>query len=276
MLSSSAATFSHDSVDASPITIGEAISVTTHDADRRINVIVPVDYAKSDKEYPLFVMIDGGLEQDLFLSLGALGWNQLWGRSQPAILVGIETVDRQRELLPPTRSSEEQKRYPSAGESAVFRRWLAEKVLPMIRERYRDDGRAFLIGESAAGHFVAETWVVQPDLFDGYAAISPSLQWDKGSLVDRLRADPSTMRPPIFISLANEGGATETGVEKFVQYTNSDLCFADRRDDLFHANALYYLLPEALQYIMPTPADWLDEYGLGQNCTLSKSAKPSD
>ncbi len=249
-----------------PITIGTSYSLNTQDADRQINVVTPASYDEDETAYPLIVVLDAGLNQDFFLTLGMERWNQLWGRSAPAIFVGVQTVDRQRELLPATSNEEESARYPTAGNSVAFRAWLADTVLPMVRDNYRTDGRAFLIGESAAGHFVVETWVDQPDLFDGYAALSPSLQWNDQALSLRFASMKNEARPPLFLSLADEGGATEEGVLRLA--ASSDACFADRRETLVHATTLHGLFPEALQYLLPTEADWLTEYGLTLECTV--------
>lgn len=253
-----------------PITIGASHTLTTQGAERRINVLLPADYASSGKTYPLVVMLDGGTAQDLFLQFGVHRWNQLWGRSQEAILVGVETVDRQRELLPTSNNVEEAQRYPSAGEAEAFRIWLMDEVLPLIRKTYRHDGRAMLVGESAAGHFVAETWVKVPELFNGYAALSPSLQWDDQSLSRAPELAEAKERPPLFLSLANEGGATEEGALRFVQSARNPVCFADRRGThVRHSNSLHQLLPEALQFLLPTKADWLEEYGLTVKCQMT-------
>ena len=256
----------HDVVKSEPLTIGTSYLVKTHDAERRIHVVTPQGYDEGEDAYPIVIMLDAGLKQDFFLTLGMERWNQLWQRSAPAIFVGVETVDRQRELLPPTATAGEQERYPTAGESEAFRSWLSSQLLPMLRAQYRNDGRAFLIGESAAGHFVVETWVRTPDLFDGYAALSPSLQWNGQQLSRQFAERTETQRPPLYISLADEGGETEEGITRLVRNARSDMCYSDRRNDLVHANTLHGLLPEALQYLLPTEADWLEEYGLTLRC----------
>lgn len=261
----SAPLVAQDQPRSEPITIGTSYLLKTQDADRRINVVTPAGYSEDERAYPLIIVLDAGLNQDFFLTLGMERWNQLWGRSSPAIFVGVQTVDRQRELLPPTSDEEESARYPTAGNSAPFRAWLADTVLPLVRESYRTDGRAFLIGESAAGHFVVETWVDEPDMFDGYAALSPSLQWNDQALSLRFAGMTEEVRPPLFLSLADEGGATEEGVLRLA--SGSDACFADRRKTLVHATTLHGLFPEALQYLLPTEADWLEEYGLSLDCT---------
>ncbi|RIV85865.1 alpha/beta hydrolase [Aurantiacibacter zhengii] len=269
-------TYGQDVIETEPLTIGTSYLVETHEAERKVHVVTPQGYDDGEQAYPIFIMLDAGLKQDFFLALGVERWNQLWQRSAPAIFVGVETVDRQRELLPPTSTAGEQERYPTAGESDAFREWLSSEILPMIRSQYRDDGRAFLMGESAAGHFVIETWVNTPELFNGYAALSPSLQWNGQQLSRHFVDMGETERPPLFISFANEGGETEEGITRLVAEVRSDMCYSDRRNDLVHANTLHGLLPEALQYLLPTEADWLDEYGLTLRCETGRDASVAD
>ncbi|WP_264391539.1 alpha/beta hydrolase [Porphyrobacter sp. ULC335] len=236
-------------------------------AAREVNIILPPDYAKEpDRRWPVVYQLDGAVTQDLMMGAGLMRWGALWGRSRDAIIVGIETKDRQRELLPATGDPAERAKYPTAGESAAFRAWLAGTVKPLIEARYRHDGTAFLVGESAAGHFVVETWAEAPGLFTGYAAISPSMQWDFEALSRRALGEGK--RPPLYLSLADEGGSTETGMERLLGVLPKDqpFCFSDRRKQLRHATSLHGLLPEALQYLIPTEADWLEEYGMVLRC----------
>ncbi|KEO86956.1 iroE protein [Erythrobacter sp. JL475] len=267
LLAGAAAAMAPAELEPQPVTIGEAYTLEAVGAERAVNVILPPDYAvEPDRRWPVVYMLDGAITQDLMIGVGLMRWGALWGRSRDAIVVGIETKDRQRELLPPTGDAEERERYPTAGERAAFRQWLAEVVKPMVEARYRHDGTAVLVGESAAGHFVVETWADAPAMFTGYAAISPSLQWDFEALSRRDPGDAS--RPPIYLSLADEGGATESGMERLLASLpeSQAFCFSDRRTELVHANSLHGLLPEALQYLLATDADWLEEYGLTLRC----------
>lgn len=250
-----------------PLTIGETVTLEALGEARAVNIVLPLGYAEEpEKRWPVIYLLDGGQAQDLLMGAGLQRWNTIWGRSGNAILVGIETKNRQRELLPPTRDPAEQARWPTAGEGASFRAWIAGTVKPMIEARYRHDGTAFLVGESAAGHFVVETWAVTPGLFTGYAAISPSLQWDGEALSRKPLGDQK--RPPIYLSLADEGGATESGMLRLLGMLpeGQPYCFSDRRKDLRHATSLHGLLPEALQYLLPTGVDYLEEYGFTLRC----------
>jgi predicted alpha/beta superfamily hydrolase len=250
-----------------PLTIGETVILEALGEERGVNIVLPIGYAEEpDKRWPVVYLLDGGVTQDLFMGAGLQRWNTIWGRSADAIIVGIETKNRQRELLPPTGDEAESERWPTAGESAAFRAWIAGTVKPLIEARYRHDGTAILVGESAAGHFVVETWITAPGIFTGYAAISPSLQWDFEALSRKPLG--TAERPPLYLSLADEGGATESGMLRLLGMLpeGQPFCFSDRRSELRHATALHGLLPEALQYLLPTQADWLEEYGFTLRC----------
>lgn len=257
-----------------PLTIGETVTLEALGEERGVNIVLPIGYAEEpDRRWPVIYLLDGGVTQDLFMGAGLQRWNTIWGRSADAIIVGIETKNRQRELLPPTGDAAESERWPTAGESAAFRAWIAQTVKPMIEARYRHDGTAFLVGESAAGHFVVETWAEARALFTGYAAISPSLQWDFEALSRRPLGDGK--RPPLYLSLADEGGATESGMMRLLDAlpASQPYCFSDRRIELRHATALHGLMPEALQYLLPTDADYLDDYGFTLRCEKRGGAR---
>lgn len=250
-----------------PLIIGETVTLEALDERREVNIVLPLGYAEEpEKRWPVVYLLDGGQAQDLMMGAGLQRWNTIWGRSVDAIIVGIATRNRQRELLPPTTDPAERTRWPTAGESAAFRAWIADTVKPLIEARYRHDGRAYLAGESAAGHFVVETWASAPQMFTGYAAISPSLQWDFEALSRKPLGDRE--RPPLYLSLADEGGATESGLLRLLEALpkGQPYCFSDRRTELRHATALHGLLPEALQYLLPTGGDYLEEYGFILRC----------
>ena len=121
-----------------PLTIGETVMVEALGAERSVNIILPPDYAaEPEKRWPVIYLLDGAVKQDLMMGAGLMRWGALWGRSEDAIIVGISTKDRQRELLPPTTDPAERTRWPTAGESAAFRAWIADTVKPLIEARYR-------------------------------------------------------------------------------------------------------------------------------------------
>ncbi len=168
---------------------GYTLQSTALGEARRINVYLPPGYDASGQAYPVLYLIDGGVEQDFIHIAGLSQHATISGSFREMIVVGIETVDRRRELtFPATKDASLRVDYPTHGESAKFRAFIADEVKPWVEQRYRTDGYDAVMGESLAGLFVVETFLRRPELFDGYVAVDPSLWWDMGALATEARA----------------------------------------------------------------------------------------
>ena len=194
----------------------------------------------------------------------------MWGRNAEAIVVGIETNDRRRELVGPTADPQLLKKFPTVGGAAAFRRFIASEVRPMIERSYRSNGKAVVIGESLAGLFVVETYIDQPDLFDGYAAIDPSLWWDKEAL--SLRAAPigkRKQRSALYLAVAREqleAPAPFGRIAAKAKLSSSRFCLA-QRPDLTHATIYQQVSPQALQFLLPPTEAPAPEFGFEVQCS---------
>jgi predicted alpha/beta superfamily hydrolase len=188
-----------------------------------------------------------------------------------AIVVGIETKDRRRELVGPTRDPELLKKYPTAGSSAAFRDFVRDEVKPLVERGYRTDGRDAVIGESLAGLFIVETYMVEPQLFDAYAAIDPSLWWDKEALSKTAAARigaPQKGRS-LYLAMAKEQAAEPAAMHRLLARLRAvgvPLCFA-ARTDLTHATIYQQLEPQALQYVLPAKEAPPPEFGFEVQCS---------
>ncbi len=239
---------------------------------RTINVVLPATYAKeTGKRYPVLYLIDGGVEQDLLHVVGVAHLNAIWGRSAEAIVVGIETKDRRRELTGPTRDLELLKKYPTAGSSAAFRQFIRDEVKPLIEKSYRTDDQDAVLGESLAGLFIVETYLSEPALFDGYAAIDPSLWWDKEALsrtaVAKIGGKQKGRR--IFLAMAKEQVEEPAGINRVtagLKAKANGWCLA-ARPDLVHATIYQQLTPQALQFLLPPAEAPPPEFGFEVKCS---------
>lgn len=72
---------------------------------------------------------------------------------------------------------------PVVGGSDKFRAFIKEELFPEINKRYRTTTEKSIIGESASGLFVMETFFLAPEMFDNYIAFDPSLWWNNHYLV---------------------------------------------------------------------------------------------
>ena len=171
-----------------PLTIGETFTIASKHVKetRRINVYLPA--GQTGKPLPVMYMPDGGMLEDFLHVAGLLQVGASNGTMRPFILVGIENTERRRDLTGPSTDPEDLKVAPRIGGSQAFRAFIRAELMPEIAKRYRITGETAIVGESLAGLFVVETMMAEPDLFDTYIAIDPSLWWNKGQLVQRTLA----------------------------------------------------------------------------------------
>ena len=150
---------------------------------RVINVWTPENYNKSTDSLPVMYMADGGIKED-FPHIANTMAQLIKDKSiPPMILVGIENTQRRRDLTGPTQIEEDKKIAPIVGESAKFRAFLNDELIPEINKRYRTSTKKGILGESLSGLFVMETLFLKPDMFDYYIAFDPSLWWNNHELV---------------------------------------------------------------------------------------------
>lgn len=193
-----------------PLVVGESFTIDSRIMGemRRANVLVPTVYGqKLDAPLPVLYMLDGGLDEDFLHVAGLVQVLVSNGGMRPFMLVGIPNTQRRRDMTGPTSSAEDRKIAPVVGGSATFRKFIREELMPTVTARYRTTDEAALVGESLAGLFVVETFLLEPGLFDFYIAFDPSLWWANEALLKsadtRVEAAP-TGRRSIFLSNSNE------------------------------------------------------------------------
>lgn len=218
---------------------------------REINVWVPPGIAEGRAPGAVIYLVDGALDQDFkhIAGLGelcALSWT-----CETALIVGIQTKDRQHELTPAATDPRFAQGFPQAGGAADFRRFIAEEVRPFVEARYPAAPRSALIGESLAGLFVVDTMLEAPTLFDDYIAISPSLWWDGGRVAAEASAKltaPQLESRRLYMAIANEGGTMQAGVEtlraaiaaapEVFAFIFSDRSASETHATIYHGEAL--------------------------------------
>ncbi len=197
---------------ATPLVIGETFAIASKVLGevRRINVYAPPGYAESPAlSLPVLYMPDGGMAEDFIHVAGLVQLSVGNGTMRPFLLVGIENTERRRDMTGPTTSDDDRKIAPRVGGSAAFRTFIRTELMPAVKARYRTTAETAIVGESLAGLFVVETFLVEPDLFDTYIAFDPSVWWNGGRLVDGaselLRARPRTGRT-VYVATSEEQG----------------------------------------------------------------------
>lgn len=203
----------HGARPADPATaalvLGEGLALDSRILGERrtINVYLPPGYAAGDARYPVLYMPDGGMGEDFPHVVGSVDVSIKNGIIRPVIVVGIENTERRRDLTPPTAVPDEQAAAPHAGGATAFRAFLRDELVPAITARYRTTDEAAIVGESLAGLFVVETFLVEPTLFSGYIAADPSVWWNEERVVREATARLATFPPgprALYVATADE------------------------------------------------------------------------
>lgn len=208
----------------SPLIIGETFTVNSKilNETRRINVYVPPPaYGESaeTRRLPVLYMPDGGIQEDFLHVAGLVQVSVGNGTMRPFMLVGIENTERRRDMTGPTENAEDKKIAPRVGGSENFRKFIRDELMPQINKRYKTTDETAVVGESLAGLFVVETFLVEPDLFDTYIAFDPSLWWNNQNLIggagERLRAGPK-LEKTLYLATSDEKGIADA-TQKFAE-----------------------------------------------------------
>jgi predicted alpha/beta superfamily hydrolase len=195
---------------ADPVPPHETFHLTSQalSEDRVINVYLPPAYAENPEQaFPVLYMPDGGIGEDFPHIVNTLSALAAAGEVVPLVVVGIENTQRRRDLTGPTTVAKDREIAPVVGGSAAFRTFIRDELMPEIEKRYRGNGRTAIVGESAAGLFILETFFIEPTLFDTYIALSPSLWWNDHELVRGAAASLAAIDSlglTLYLSSANE------------------------------------------------------------------------
>jgi hypothetical protein len=159
---------------------------------RTINVWTPPVYKESKDSFPILYMPDGGIINEDFPHIANTLAELIASKKiKPLILVGIANTERRRDLTGPTEVEKDKEIAPVVGGSQNFRDFIKDELFEEINNRYRTTNEKGIIGESLAGLFVTETFLLDPNMFDYYIAFDPSLWWNNKYLISTAKEDLS-------------------------------------------------------------------------------------
>lgn len=181
-------------------------------AEKRIlNIYLPEGYNKDDTtKYPVIYLLDGSANEDFIHIAGLVQfYNFEWiNRVPKSIVVGIASVDRERDFTFPTTVGEQKTKFARSGHSDRFISFIEKELQRLIETKYKGNKDKTLIGQSLGGLLATEILLKKPTLFNKYIIISPSLWWDNGSLLNqdsKILTDSFTQQTGIYIGVGKEG-----------------------------------------------------------------------
>ena len=208
--------------NSTPVTVGAQYQLQSEilDQTRNITVYLPMGYDGAAKSYPVLYLVDGGAAQDFHPITGLASLASLTGMMREFIVVGVETVQRRYELTTPSTGKRDLEVADPNGGAADFRRYIIEEVRPAVNAAFRTTDETAVIGESAAGFFIAHVFLTEPESFDHYISVSPSMWWDDMGLA---KSAPGLLarhgydgEKSFYLTVADEGGDHRAGVDRLV------------------------------------------------------------
>ena len=226
--------------------------------DRRLNVYVPPDYAKSTTKYPVIYLLDGSANEDYFHAAGLFDFLATYGVMPPSIVIGIANVDRQRDFTRPSASAEDRKAAPTSGGADKFVRFVADELEPYVEAHYRTSGHRTIVGQSLGGLVATQVLLERPELFDDYVIVSPSLWWNSEALLKSAPASLQAHRASgrrVYLSVADEPSEMKTDAEALVREMKRlrpDVAvFYEYLPHETHATSLHISLYDAMHLLNP-------------------------
>lgn len=178
---------------------------------RDVFVMVPRGYddmMKADQRYPVVYMHDGQNVFDPSTAFLGREWHAdevadeltMRGLIPQVIIVGIaNTPERVADYTLDVDAQQDRpdgKPQGQGGQAARYVDWIANELKPFIDSHYRTrrgPETTAMMGSSLGGLVSLAAAERHPDVFGCVAAVSPSLWWNGGSVIERWKAKP----PPI-------------------------------------------------------------------------------
>jgi predicted alpha/beta superfamily hydrolase len=149
--------------------------------DRVSFVARPPGWTPAEGPVPFIYVLDG--EAHFAHAATLVRFLAVAGRMPPAVVVGVGTVDRARDLTPTPDP-----RRPRTGGADRFLDFLERELLPAGEEGLPARPFRILVGHSLGGLLAIHALTGRPGLFDATVAISPSLPWGDALELARTRA----------------------------------------------------------------------------------------
>lgn len=226
---------------------------TVLNEDRTITIYLPKDYQTSKLSYPVLYLLDGPTH--LYHASAAM--NFLAGQlSIPGlIIVSIHNIDRNRDFSPVHTDQ-----VATSGGAEKFLTFLSDELTGYMKEHYRISDFSILLGHSFGGTFIGYTLAEKPELFDGYIAVSPYMQYADNYVIGLTKeklSDRFDSHKYLYMTVGNEPNYFDpldeyTSVLKEKMNGTLDFKYVKMEDEN-HASNPYISLFNGLRFIF---SDW--------------------
>ncbi|MDB4581589.1 alpha/beta hydrolase-fold protein [Draconibacterium sp.] len=150
--------------------------------ERTISIDLPGNYNFTDQKFPILYLLDG--KGNFEHTLGAVNYLASRDYIPQTIVIAIHNIDRTRDFSPV-----HVERFPASGKGEQFLDFISQELIPYMKKNYRISDFSVIMGHSLGGTFITYSLLKKPDLFDGYIAISPYLQYGDKYVIEKAKTE---------------------------------------------------------------------------------------
>lgn len=177
-------------------------------SEREIMIYTPRLYEESpQRKYEVVYVFDAQARQYFDFVHSSLTF---LNSSVPMIVVGVTSPSRDNDFLPEYKFEDTAKMMrQNKGEAHLFIEFINTEVFNYVEANYRTLPTRLAIGHSNGGVFLTYCLLNNPNMFNGYLAISPHMRYDRMQMIDKLNNfDPDDVKKEIFFYMCkgNESG----------------------------------------------------------------------
>lgn len=229
--------------------------------ERELHIYLPRDYAENPQQkFETIYVFDSQNRQYFDQVHATLNFVNNW--QFPMIVVGIVSVERNKEMLPKNNDAKTSEMYGGyLGEADKFLTFLEKEVIAYIDKNYRTLPTRIGIGHSNSATFLSYCFLEKPELFDAYIAASPNFDYDNQQFVQRFEMfDSSKITSAKFFYMCNadEKGGWITARNKIIPifegkklgnvvFVNQDFSSTEDHNTVFPP-AVFYGLKQYFNY----------------------------
>jgi predicted alpha/beta superfamily hydrolase len=192
--------------------------------ERPIIIALPLGYENNNANYPVLYLLDG--LGNIKHVIGTVELLTDSGIIPPMIIVGIESLDRSRDLTP---SNAGQGVYDGVGDSGIpqsggapkFLQFLEEELIRYVESNFRTHPYRLLEGHSFGGLFSSYALMEKPDIFNAFIIKAPALFWNKEEMIEKaktfFKSKPKLDKVVYFGIGGGDGWGMKQELKRYVQ-----------------------------------------------------------
>ena len=245
-------------IDSKILKSGKIITIRSKvlNQKRELFIYKPQIDISSDAPLPVLYMMDG---ENIGMLANIVDSSIINGDFPPMIIVGIANYKEERtnDLTPFPLGTNNSLGATKSGGGELFLKFIKDEVIPFINKEYKTTNEKILFGHSLGGLISVYCFLMYPELFNDYIAVSPSLWLENDYIIqeaEELFKIKNYINKNIFISNGTKDPNLKV-VQKFDSLLQKNKqsglnCKYTSYENETHDSQLVKAIPEGIRFII--------------------------